>query len=527
MHSRDSIVGLFGFIAVAGALLPDGRPHANVPPLSTIPKLEHDAFSNDNMVFSRNGTQLSPYVTVYYFDQLIDHNNPSLGTFKQRFWHTYEFYEPGGPIVLMNLGEVNAEGYTGYLTNSTINGLIAQQENGAVVLMEHRFFGLSNPYPDLSGKSMSVHTVQQSIEDIEHFARNVELPMPNGKNLGPDKAAWIMTGGSYPGALTSYTMVNKPGLMWAGYASSGPVQVMENFWVYFEPIRKNMPQNCSADVEAVIAHLDQVFSGTNSPAKQAIKNTFGMGTVQHDDDFLGALRNDLWAWQELQPDSGPGARFYKFCDALEVKNGVNAPASGWGLNNALAAWGKRWQSGLPSLCGSVSIQECFDSYTFTPPDTSIDQEYRSWNWILCNEFGFSQSGPPANASSPAIVSHLVVPEYDIRQCVSMYPDVFTASTEPNFAANTARTNQKYAGWNVKADRLYFSNARRDTWKEGSVSAEAVNIASTDSQPIYLSEGFHASDLLARFAAVNPSVASAQQTGLAAIRRWMQEWKQQH
>jgi hypothetical protein len=29
------------------------------------------------------------------FDQLIDHNNPSRGTFKQRFWHTWEFYEPG------------------------------------------------------------------------------------------------------------------------------------------------------------------------------------------------------------------------------------------------------------------------------------------------------------------------------------------------------------------------------------------------------------------------------------------------
>jgi len=42
-----------------------------------------------------NGTTIPAYNTIYYFDQLIDHNNPSLGTFKQRYWHTWEWYKPG------------------------------------------------------------------------------------------------------------------------------------------------------------------------------------------------------------------------------------------------------------------------------------------------------------------------------------------------------------------------------------------------------------------------------------------------
>ncbi|KAL0580057.1 hypothetical protein V5O48_001916 [Marasmius crinis-equi] len=319
-------------------------------------------------------------------------------------------------------------------------------------------------------------------------------------------------------------MVNKPGLMWAGYASSGPVQVMENFWVYFEPIRKNMPQNCSADVSAVIAHLDTVFSGTNTSAKASIKATFGMSGAA-DVDFLGALRNNLWAWQDLQPTSGPGASFYKFCDALEVKNGASASSSGWGLDHALTAWGSYWRTGYTaSICGNLTANQCFGSASSSsPPDTSIDQPYRSWNWILCNEFGFSQSGPPENQQVAAIVSRLVKPQYDINQCVTMYPDVFTPATAPNFTLNTQRTNQKYAGWNVKADRLYFSNAKRDTWKEGSVSAEAVKVPSTSSMPVFLSEGFHASDLLVRIAAANPSVAAAQQEGLSAIKGWIQQW----
>jgi hypothetical protein len=88
--------------------LSDGRPHANFMRKPTIPivPVEHTA-----PVTSRNGTVLPPYNTTYTFQQLIDHNNvfffpaprraiahmqqPSLGTFTQRYWHTYEFYEEG------------------------------------------------------------------------------------------------------------------------------------------------------------------------------------------------------------------------------------------------------------------------------------------------------------------------------------------------------------------------------------------------------------------------------------------------
>jgi hypothetical protein len=46
----------------------------------------------------------------------------------------------------------------------------------------------------------------------------------------------------------------------------------------------------------------------------------------------------------VQPDSGANTEFRKFCDALEVRNGTNAPASGWGLEHALPAWGNYWTS---------------------------------------------------------------------------------------------------------------------------------------------------------------------------------------
>jgi hypothetical protein len=122
----------------------------------------------------------------------------------------------------MNAGEVNAArayphklststilisaAYFGYVTNRTINGVLAQQAHGSAIVLEHRFFGESNPYPNLNVESLRYHTVAQAIEDNVYFARNVVLPQTNGSQLGPDKAPWVIFGGSYPGALVSWTM---------------------------------------------------------------------------------------------------------------------------------------------------------------------------------------------------------------------------------------------------------------------------------------------------------------------------------
>lgn len=87
------VLCLISLSCVSSKILLDGRPHANMmrPPSIPIVRLE----APEAPVISRNGTVLPAYTTLYEFDQLIDHENPLLGTFKQRFWHTYEFYEPG------------------------------------------------------------------------------------------------------------------------------------------------------------------------------------------------------------------------------------------------------------------------------------------------------------------------------------------------------------------------------------------------------------------------------------------------
>ena len=57
------------------------------------------------------------------------------------------------------------------------------------------------------------------------------------------------------------------------------------------------------------------------------------------------VRSNLWDWQSLSPDTGSEGAFFKFCDALEVKDGQIAPASGFGADHAVQAWAAYWKNG--------------------------------------------------------------------------------------------------------------------------------------------------------------------------------------
>lgn len=69
--------------------------------------------------------------------------------------------------------------------------------------------------------------------------------------------------------------------------------LFSDYWGYFEPIRQNMAKNCSADVEAVIAHVDKVFTGNNQTAINEIKSLFGLESLTHLDDVAGACRSQI------------------------------------------------------------------------------------------------------------------------------------------------------------------------------------------------------------------------------------------
>lgn len=88
-----SLLSLSASVFHVSAAGPSGR-RPNFAPAPAIPAVLAPEYEPKTPA----GTPLPPFNTTYYFDQLIDHKNPSAGTFKQAYYFTSQFYEPGGPI---------------------------------------------------------------------------------------------------------------------------------------------------------------------------------------------------------------------------------------------------------------------------------------------------------------------------------------------------------------------------------------------------------------------------------------------
>ncbi|KIK48996.1 hypothetical protein CY34DRAFT_429555 [Suillus luteus UH-Slu-Lm8-n1] len=282
-----------------------------------------------------------------------------------------------------------------------------------------------------------------------------------------------------------------------------------------------MPQNCSSDVQAVIAHLDQMYAANDQAGIQTLQEAFSLGSLDHVGDFATALQYNLWDWQNLDLDLGPGLLFYQFCDALEVKDGVNAGPGGWGLDHAIKSWGNFWNTTYYKItCDDKDAKTCLGTFDLTDPywtNITVNNWDRSWTWMVCNQIGFYQVGPPEG--QPTIVSRILQPSFLERQCVNMFPQAFTSPPQPA----TAITNTMYAGWDVNLPRLFFANGLRDPWRGGTVSADGLNKPNTTSMPIYMSDGFHCSDLIADNA-MDPTVAVVQDAALRYMKEWLAEWK---
>lgn len=81
------------------------------------------------------------------FSQNVDHLDPSLGTFEQRYWWDGSHYKAGGPVFVFNPGEADAGNMVGYTSNTTIPGRYAQEFNGAAIVIERKFYPRQTDFP--------------------------------------------------------------------------------------------------------------------------------------------------------------------------------------------------------------------------------------------------------------------------------------------------------------------------------------------------------------------------------------------
>lgn len=302
-------------ISPASAFRPGQGTRQRIPPLRA-KDVNRELVSEDRLSTSRV-TSGEPIIVEATFDQLLDHGNPSLGTFKQRYWYNTEFYNgPGSPVVVNAPTEENGEYYTGFITNVTVVGAFAQAVGGAAVLLEHRYWGESSPYQNLTAETLQHLTLDNAVDDLIYFARNISFLFDPESESKPDKAPWVLSGCSYAGALSAWVQALAPGTFWSYHCTSAVVEAIDDLWQYYAVIEEAMPRNCSADVQRVMRHVDATLASGDEEKKKKLKRRFGLEELS-DYDFATGIEGALSDEQYQLYNAGYGS-FHQFCDYVEV-----------------------------------------------------------------------------------------------------------------------------------------------------------------------------------------------------------------
>ena len=314
-------------------------------------------------------------------------------------------------------------------------------------MVEHRFWGGSSPYQDLTTKNLQQLTLKNSIADFVKIAAEVKLPFDlTGTGSNAKQAPWIFAGGSYSGSMAAWTESTSPGTFWAYHASSAPTQAISDYWQYFSPIQQGMPKNCSRDLSNVINYIDRTLTQGSRREQYDLKQKFGLESLQND-DFGQVIEYGPWEWQSNTFTTGY-SQFFQFCDAIEgvgpyadsvsATAGGNTPGKGGKPGSAPGRPGKpgKPEAGtdlqisldgyanfvkeavIPDFCSGFGYTEpnslgCFDTHNknnliFTDR-TVYNNIDRQWQWMLCNEpFGWWQEYvfPSRSPSHPLFIRHL-------------------------------------------------------------------------------------------------------------------------
>ncbi|KAH9983465.1 putative serine peptidase [Xylariaceae sp. FL0662B] len=507
------------------------------PPLPAADKVSDDVLAA--LVDPRDFTS-----GIAYAEQYIDHDNPEFGTFNQTYWYNTTFWNgPGSPIILFTPGESAASNYISYLSDQALTGLIAREVGGAVVLVEHRYWGNSTPYETQSTKNLQFLNLDQAIADFVHFARTAEFPFDKNGSSNAPKAPFVWVGGSYSGALGAWIESLAPGTFWATHSSSGPVEAIYDYWQYFYPIQDGMPKNCSKDYTAIIDYVDKVFAYGSRKEQADLKRLFGLQDLQHLDDAASAISSPIWAWQSIQLTSGYSA-FFQMCDAIEgvtPNSTVNLKytSTGVGLKKALPSFAKWFKAEyLPGYCAEYGYREwqdpnsvgCFDTYNVTSPlftdQTAANAGDRPWVWMTCNDpFFYYQTGAPVN--KPTVFTRLANADYYQRQCDLYFPKEGEYTYASALGKTAADTNAHTQGWHLPESldaeaRLLFVNGEFDPWRSASLASEfraGGPLPSTPAIPHIIIPGSRHCNDLRIGNSVNKNIATA----INRIAAYMKSW----
>lgn len=397
---------------------------------------------NETQLTSFLQTQQFPgFSMAQYFKQKLDHFAPAdVRTFDQRYFESRSYWagpqsNPDPPVFLYLGGEAPLYG----LPSGWVEEL-AKEHGAIIVALEHRFYGKSQPFEEITTDNLAYLSTAQALLDVMSFRGffTDELRRAGGGGNGP----WISFGGSYAGALSAWLRAFFPGQFAGAIASSGVVQLELGFSKFDQQIAASCGPQCATIMQYTYGAIDAALS---DPQRNAwIKSKFAADALS-DGDF-----------RYLLADAGSMAVQYGFAERL-CNPMVQAAASANGaVEPLLDAFSSYAQTNFYSTLETGSSEEYSTAYLRNTA-ASEEKSARAWLYQTCSELGWFQVAP---AENPMRSANLTL-SYFRAHCA----DVFGRPLWPDVDAG----NRNTGGRGIRATNLYFVNGGQDPWQHVSVT----------------------------------------------------------
>jgi len=405
------------------------------------PQYYADLFS-----FTRHDVQGFEYTEqqLWFESQKVDHFKPQdTRVFPQRYWVSADYYQPNGPVFLYICGEYTCPGIN---QERLFPVQLAQEHNALFVVLEHRFYGFSQPFANLSTESLSYLTVEQALEDLAYFIGWFKVN--SGYQLTPQQP-WITIGGSYPGALSAWFRYKYPHLTVGAWASSAVVNAITDFPDFDNQIflsTNKSGSECPTLIQNLTAYFETQLYNTPALVQKQFQARFGENAT------LLSREELLWFISDVFVESVQYGSRESLCEFL-----TNITDFSTLVNQAISYIVEK---GDPRSYGSYFLK----NPTFSPATMDLG---RQWIYQVCSQFGWLQT--PSQTRSNAMRSQKVNLAFYKKFC----QDVFGIPLWPD----TDAINNELGGLDLQATRLIMTNGGEDPWQWASKTTSSGDIES--------------------------------------------------
>ncbi|KAJ1647595.1 hypothetical protein LPJ64_001053 [Coemansia asiatica] len=439
---------------------------------------------------------------VYQFSQPIDHFGLNNNLWEQCYQLNATFYKPGGPIILVTPGETSISTY--YTDGSYFTNL-AQQTNGLVVAVEHRFYGGSNPMPDLSGSSLKFHTIDNVLEDFASFARAAKSDPASVFPVDvSDNSKIIFGGGSYAGAIAAWMRAKYPEIIDGAWASSAVVQYrLENYQLDQSWGKHLAALGCAVEMSQAVKDLDDILLSGNQTAVSNVQARFASPELTPQ-DFAGLVTSliSIDATSTITKDVDYTGQ--SVCAYFDGKRS-NLDSYAWAIRDTIS-YLKLDQSSITQMADTTLN---WDKY-------ALGQSGRVWYYQECAWYGNWQVAPPQGSGYSPYRSRLVDLIYFEPNCKNKF------GQEMPDHADADGFHQKWFNMLGNVSNIYYTVGSLDLWRGSTVVPwEGSGLPNTTDSPIYLINGADHSQDVGRVRANDlDSVKEARAIGSALVQKWI-------